>query len=91
MALDENDHRQIRCRMLGHEVPFSYSRTCGTDFPCRRIFDCWYEYFDIASYVREHFSSEEVEKLLEPPKDKAVSLYELILKAQQLTQKPPRD
>jgi len=69
--------------MLGHDVPFSYCRTCRENFPCRKIFDCWFERFDIVSFMQEHFTEEELERITAPPEDKRVSLFELIKKAQE--------
>jgi hypothetical protein len=67
--------------MLGHLVPFTYCTAPGTKLPCRRILDCWHERIDIESYVRETFTSEEIEALLAPPKQKLTQIMELIRKA----------
>jgi len=75
--------------MLGHDVDFAYCRAPGSDVPCRRIFDCWWEAFDVEAFVREHFGQDVIDKILAPPPDKRVSLYELIRKAQQA--KAPQD
>jgi len=83
MSKDEHDLRKIRCRMLGHEVNFSYCRQGSGDLPCRKIFDCWFEHFDIEQFMRTHFSEEEIQKILTPPQPKMVSLLEMIRRAQQ--------
>ena len=73
--------------MLGHEVKFGYCRQSGGSegdtLPCRKIFDCWFEIFDIESFMREHYSEAEIAEVLSPQKDKMVSLMELIRRAQE--------
>lgn len=82
-----HDHRQRRCPMLGHEVPFSYCRQPASDLPCRKVFDCWWQRFDVEGFIRAHYGDEDIEKILAPRQDKTVSLLELIQKARQ-AQKP---
>ena len=80
--ITENDQRQRRCPMLGHDIPFSYCRAPGSDLPCRRVFDCWWETFE--AFIRRHYSEADVEKILSAPKDKRLSLVELIEKARKV-------
>ncbi len=87
MAIEEHDMKVIRCRILGHEVPFGYCRTGTGPRSCRRIFDCWYEHFDITAFMQKHYSEEDIQRILEPPRDKMVSLYELIQKARKMAEK----
>ena len=79
--IDQNDKRKRHCPMLGHELHFSYCRSPGSDLPCRKIFDCWFRVFDVEGFMRQHFSQEDIEKILSPRSDKAVTLAELIDKA----------
>ena len=85
-AMDETyDKQQIRCRRLGHQVPFGYCRLESDGQPCRLVRDCWWERFDIHTYLRENFPAEvcaafEAEC---PPPDKTLSLVEIIRQAQQ--------
>ena len=81
MAIDQHDNEKMYCRMLGHHITFSYCRAPGSKRPCRKIFDCWYNTFDITQFMQEHFSDEEIKAILAPPKDKMVSLIELIEQA----------
>lgn len=67
--------------MLGHPVPFSYCRQLNGELPCRLIADCWHEQFDVAAFLREHFTVEQLQAALAPPKPKMASLIELIEKA----------
>ncbi|NLX13196.1 MAG: hypothetical protein GXY44_06010 [Phycisphaerales bacterium] len=81
MAIEEHDTREGYCRMLGHHVPFSYCRAQADGRPCRRILDCWFEKFDVRSYLATHFSAAEIEAFLAAPKPKMASLIELIEQA----------
>jgi len=79
----KHDHRVRRCPVLGHDVAFSYCRAPGSNLPCRRIFDCWWETFDIEGFVRRHYDDADIEKILAPKDHKMVTLVELIEKAKQ--------
>ena len=81
MNIDENDKRIIRCRMLGHEVDFLYCRQVGGDLPCRKILDCWFERFDIREFIRQHYTPQQIQKILEQPKSKLTSIIDLIQQA----------
>ncbi|OPZ99531.1 MAG: hypothetical protein BWY71_00959 [Planctomycetes bacterium ADurb.Bin412] len=83
MTIERHDIRKIRCRMLGHEVPFGYCRQGCGELPCRKIFDCWFEVFPVEEFMREHYSREQIEKILSPPPDKVTTLIDLIQRAQQ--------
>ena len=73
-----HDARRRRCPMLGHDVPFAYCRAPGADLPCRKIFDCWWEALDVASFIGAHFSEQQIAEALAPRPDKMVALLELI-------------
>lgn len=79
--IEEYDNKQIYCRMLGHPISFSYCRKCNIGTPCRSIYNCWFEYIDITTFMDEHFSTDLLEQIKAPPKDKTVSIHELIKKA----------
>lgn len=80
-GVERHDRRTRRCPMLGHGIEFSYCRAPGSDTPCRRIFDCWWEEFDVVAFVRLHYGEEKIRRILEPPKQKVLSLAELIEQA----------
>jgi hypothetical protein len=82
MGIEEHDGRKIRCRMLGHELTFGYCRQPGRDLPCAKIFDCWFETFNVEDFMREHYPKEQIQQILAPPKPKMTSLLELIQQAQ---------
>lgn len=79
--------------MLGHEIHFSYCRAPGRDLPCRRIFDCWFEAFDVQAFIRRHFGEADIQQILAPPTDKVTTLMDLIEKAKRSggdsSEKPP--
>jgi len=79
--MDENrDHLRCRCPRLGGPISFRYCRSCGEDGqPCWKIFDCWWEIFDITGYLKENLSAEAFERLAHSrPMPKIRSLLELI-------------
>jgi len=69
------------CRMLGHDVPFSYCLNPGRELFCRHIVNCWFDRFDINAYLAEHFDEETRERALRPPEPKVTSLLSLIEQA----------
>ena len=77
------DILEIYCRRLGHPVPFRYCRSTVEARPCARIADCWFERFDVTSYLREQLSADELARLDAPPPAKIVSLVDLIEAARQ--------
>jgi len=81
-----HDDRRRRCPMLGHEVPFAYCRAPGRELPCSKIGDCWWETFDVESFVRAHYEEQQVQQVLAAPKPKMLSIVELIEKARKAGQ-----
>jgi len=77
------DHLKRRCPILGGPVTFQYCRRYeGENQPCGRVFDCWWEYFDIVNYMRSCLSQSQFEALCKKrPKPKISSLLELIARA----------
>ena len=67
--------------MLGHDIQFSYCRAPGRPLPCRKVFDCWFETFDVEAFIRGHFDEADVQRILAPPADKMSTLLDLIEKA----------
>lgn len=79
----KTDDLLIRCPRLGSNVGFGYCRNCGDgQSPCFKVFDCWWETFDVVAYFKERLSEEEFERLVHlRPKPKVSSLLELIEQA----------
>ena len=76
------DELEIYCRMLGHPLKFSYCRATGGNTPCRKIADCWYQRIAIREFLAENFPPETIQRMTAPPKDKVVSIIELIEQAE---------
>lgn len=72
-----------RCPRLGGAVPFTYCLECEADKnPCFKIFDCWWETFDVVGYLKDTLAPEQFESLAQKqPKTKVASLVEIINKA----------
>lgn len=61
-----DDHDQdvmLRCRRLGHEVTFSYCRRESCGQPCSLILDCWWERFDVRSFLEAHMSVDTIGRI----------------------------
>jgi len=76
-----------RCPRLGGPVTFSYCRIAvENQNACFKIFDCWWERFDVVDYLQHQLSKEAFNHLrkMQPP-DKTTTLVDLIRQAQQRT------
>lgn len=69
--------------MLGHEITFAYCRRPGSEVPCRKIFDCWWETFPVSDVMTSHYDKATLENIAAPPQSKTVSLLDLISQARQ--------
>ena len=76
-----------RCPRLGGPVTFGYCRIAARhQAPCFKIFDCWWERFDVVGYFRQRLSKEAFDRLRNAqPQDKTTTLVELIRRARQRT------
>jgi hypothetical protein len=84
--LNEHDQDILpRCPRLGHELTFGYCRQETGGKPCRLILDCWWERFDVRSFLQAHLPEEamaQVERAsASPPPSKVLSLLEMIQQA----------
>ena len=82
--MDENvDLLERRCPRLGGPVLFSYCKTSGDNHSiCWKIFDCWWECFDVVGYLKKSLTEDKFKNLANSkPKQKIVSLVELIEQA----------
>jgi hypothetical protein len=78
----------IRCPRLGGEAPFTYCLQEAGDLPCHRIVVCWQPFFPVESCLRKMLSPEKWEEFTaRKPKEKIVSLLELIEEAKQKANK----
>jgi len=82
--MDENiDQLERRCPRLGGPVIFSYCKTSADDQSvCWKVFDCWWECFDVVGYLKKILPEDTFKKLVNSkPKQKIVSLVELVEQA----------
>ncbi|MEN8245178.1 MAG: transcription antitermination factor NusB [Thermodesulfobacteriota bacterium] len=81
------DNQEKRCPRLGGPVPFKYCMDTGDGTgPCFKIMDCWWEDFDIRSYLEQNVSPEALNRLVKAkPPPKVTSLVELIEQAKKRT------
>ena len=82
------DNLERRCPRLGGPVAFKYCRLAGeAQRPCWKIADCWWERFDVITYLKAVLSEKELMSLLEArPKPKVASILELVEQARQRMQ-----
>lgn len=61
----------IYCNQLGMLVQFSYCTSLNEGLPCRNIIGCWKPRTDIISFLRDHFTDEQIRKVFSgPPKSR---------------------
>jgi hypothetical protein len=76
------DDYKIRCPRLGHQINFLYCRYENTGLPCFKSLDCWFEHFQVETYLKAELTEEEWERLFcKKPRAKMASLLELIEQA----------
>jgi len=75
----KHDQLAIRCRKLGHEVTFKYCRTLEGQTICPSIHNCWWERFDIDSWLKENISKKQYNELTnKKPTPKLNKIMEII-------------
>ncbi len=79
----QHDERSRHCPKLGHQITFSYCRLPGMETPCGKIYDCWWEAFDITTFMKANFSEEVRKKVTAPPPPRAMSLLDIMKQAQE--------
>jgi hypothetical protein len=77
---EQYDDRQGYCRMLGHTLSFRYCRVMNTGLPCHNILNCWFERFDVETFVGENYSQRELRDIFKPPKMKIAAIAEVVNK-----------
>ena len=85
---DKISNAERRCPRLGGPVSFSYCESCGEhQLPCFKIFDCWWECFDVAAYLKSKLSEDQFSRLVNSkPKAKVASILDLIEQAKKSKQ-----
>jgi len=46
--------------------------------PCHNILNCWFERFDIETFIAENYCKEELRDIFKPPKMKIATMLEVI-------------
>ena len=80
----ETERLERRCPRLGGDVAFGYCKVCGEGkTPCFKVFDCWWERFDVVAHMQACLSPDVFETLSDSrPQPKMTSLLDLIRQAQ---------
>ena len=85
----EPERFERRCPRLGGDVVFGYCKVCGEgETPCFKVFDCWWETFDVTAYLKERLSPSAFDRLVDAgttPPNKVASLVDIIRQAQERT------
>jgi hypothetical protein len=83
----EPEGLERRCPRLGGDVAFGYCTVCGEgETPCFKVFDCWWERFDVVAYLQACLPPDAFDALSAcRPQPKLTSLVDLIRQAQART------
>jgi len=85
--LDRVEDNERRCPRLGGSViSFSYCMISGNDggVPCSKILDCWWETFDVETYLKGQMTEPFYQKFIQTaqtPQNKISSIVEIARKA----------
>ena len=81
---DQLDKMNCRCPRLGGPVTFDYCRRHAVETgPCWKIFDCWWETFDVVGELTREMGEDAVNRIANTrPPSKTASLVTLIQQAQ---------
>ncbi len=64
-CFDTREH--WRCPILGGPVHFSYCRAMNGGLPCHRVLGCWNGKLDIQTYLQDHFTPEQLDRVFSQP------------------------
>lgn len=85
------DQETVYCPMLGHSVPFAYCRQAGDGLLCTRIRGCWSGRIDISTFLERCYAIGPDQQIGSHKGDKMVSIYELMLQAQERNKAGEKD
>jgi len=82
MKTNRPEELEIRCPRLSGTVPFRYCMAPAEPTVCYKILDCWWEAFDVTSYLKAHLPEEDFCRLLADRNrpDRMESILELVEK-----------
>lgn len=79
MAREQFDEKMHpRCPPLGGEVPFRHCRRLNGGLPCQRLLGCWQDQLDVLTFLREHYTLEELEPIFHPSKPRLDIMFETV-------------
>jgi len=83
------DELTRRCPRLGSGITFEYCLISGEDdLPCWKILDCWWEIFDVESYLKANLPEAVFKRLMSSkPVNKLASILEIAEKAKKQAEK----
>ena len=84
ISIDQFDAENRYCKMLGHEVEFSYCRQTGSGVFCRKATDCWSGRFDVRAFLKWAFTEDQIQAAMKPPETKMNTLLDLIARARKV-------
>ena len=84
--IDQYDEKTIRCPRVGGDVNFRFCRSENNMLPCRWMVGCWRMQVDIETFMVDHYSREDLDRISTPPKPKIESLLNLVEKAKKVKQ-----
>jgi hypothetical protein len=65
MTVHQIEEKERRCPRLGSVISFRYCMISGSDnLPCIKILDCWWETFDVESYLKEQMTDPTFKRLI---------------------------
>ena len=79
--IEQHDGKMIRCPRIGGDVNFKLCRSENNMLPCRWVVGCWQMHMDVNTFLEDHFSKKELDKIFVNPKPKIESLVEIIEQA----------
>jgi hypothetical protein len=79
--VDEHDERRRHCPMLGSEIAFGYCREPGAALPCRKVFDCWFETFDVQGFIQAHYDEAQIQQITSPRAGRMAAVLEAAAQA----------
>jgi hypothetical protein len=84
-SCDDIAKLQRRCPRLGGPVTFGYCRMADQNRnPCLKVFDCWWDRFDVVGYFQRRLSADAFNNLRNArPPEKTASLVDIIRQARQ--------
>ena len=79
--MNQYDDKKNYCRMLGHQISFSYCRTMNDSLPCGKVLDCWHETFPVEEFINSHYTDDERNRMFSPPRSRIETIIDSINKS----------